>query len=306
MTDISILLATWRRPQTLEPTLAALERLEAGRLRWQVVVVDNADDAATQSVLQRFSGRLPLEWLVESRRGKNHALNAALPRATGELIIFTDDDVIPNADWLVQMWTGAARWPAATMFTGRIRPSVGIPHDLRNNFVRCAYMVADWPQGEGPITADCVWGPNMAVRAEVFRQGAQFDVGIGPNGHDYAMGSEIEFTRRLAREGHEAVYLPGAEVVHQIRPEQLTEEWLLQRVYRSGRGVALLGGPAAGPCWLGRPRYLFREIAEGWLREAYWRLRGDDRRRLAAALERWHAWGKLRQFGLMSRETLRP
>lgn len=97
--DISVLFATYRRPDILEKTLEAFTSVIAKSLQWQLVVVVNADDPASQKVLRKYEQKLPLAWLVEGRAGKNRALNAALPLLRGDIFVFTDDDILPASRW---------------------------------------------------------------------------------------------------------------------------------------------------------------------------------------------------------------
>ena len=65
-------------------------------LDWEVVLVDNAGNDETASIARTFFSSLPVKLLVEKTPGKNNALNTALDHASGELFIFTDDDIIPD------------------------------------------------------------------------------------------------------------------------------------------------------------------------------------------------------------------
>jgi hypothetical protein len=109
-----------------------------------------------------------------------------------------------------------------------------------------------------------VFGPNMAVRAAVFDDGFRFDPTIGPQGSNYAMGSETEFVSRLANRGYAAWHAQNAQVDHFIRDFQMTSSWILRRAIRFGRGRYRMERTASGstalPAWLGVPRYLFREV----------------------------------------------
>jgi hypothetical protein len=116
---------------------------------------------------------------------------------------------------------------------------------------------------EGSIDHHFVVGPNMAVRASVFNDGFRFDPTIGPQGANYAMGSETEFVKRLAHHGFAAWHARDAKVEHFIRDYQMTSSWILRRGIRFGRGlyrIGLMEGPAAITTWLGVPRHLFRDI----------------------------------------------
>lgn len=297
--DLTVLMATYRRPEILRRTLEAYRKLDCAGLRWSLVVVDNAGDDATEQVAREFGGDLPLELAVEPRRGKNFALNRGIELAEGDLFVFSDDDALPSVNWLQEIWSGALRSPAATMFTGRILPlwpDNREPLELRTDLLRSSYMVTAWGEEEGPISPDRMWGPNLAIRAAPFRNGYKFDTGIGPAAGQYAMGSELELTLRLAGDGHRSIYLPRAVVHHQIRPEQMEEQWLSWRAYRSGRGVARLQGVPHAPRAFGVPRFVFREVGtHGWDWFAGWLTRNETRR-LDGKLEFFHWRGKLREY----------
>jgi glycosyltransferase involved in cell wall biosynthesis len=286
----------------LAQTLGAVAEVRTSGFDWQLIVVDNAGDPETRRVAESFGGRLPLTFLVETQPGKNSALNTALAHAKGDLVVCTDDDVIPRPDWLEQLFDGVRRWPAADFFGGRILPRLPpgasllpLPEDLQAS----VYVIADWKQDEGPCGAWQVWGPNSAYRASVFARGFRFNTGIGPRGTDYAMGSEAEFNFRLEKAGLQCVYLPHATVEHVIRPEQCDPEWVFGRAQRQGRGEVVRYGIARGASWAGAPRYLWRMWCEALLAE--WKLRAagsPDWYR--AAYKRHVLFGKIRQARISS------
>jgi hypothetical protein len=102
------------------------------------------------------------------------------------------------------------------------------------------YALIDRPSG--PCNYQQIFGPNMAVRRTVFETGMRFAEHLGPDSSNdsYPMGSEWEFTRRLYRSGHRGWFEQGARVRHMVRPEQLTEDWMIARAYRNGLGTGLM------------------------------------------------------------------
>ncbi len=262
--DVSVLLATFDRSDMLDGTLQSFTQLDAPGIAFEIIVADNAADDRVRSLVEGYRERLPIMYVPEPERGKNRAITAALKYACGSLLVFTDDDVIAAPDWLVQMWTGAARHPKASLFGGRILPSFPEGHeawlrqlDFHHWFIRSAYVMADWDCGETEVSADRIWGPNMAVRRSVFDAGLCFDLHIGPGESNYIMGSETEFLLRAQAAGYVGVYLPQALVHHRIREEQLSEKWLLERAFRMGRGHAKRGVKTEVSRIAGIPRHLF-------------------------------------------------
>lgn len=295
--DISIILATYRRCDILVKTLESFTRLDCGDLRWEVWIADNADDHETRRLAESFQDRLPLHYFAEPRQGKNIALNNALERVKGELVVFTDDDILADERWLLETWEGAKRWPDHSVFAGRIVPDFpgGEPdYPLTNPAIISAYVIADWDQEEGALHPSQVWGPNMCIRGKIFREGWRFNTDFYPVGDDYVMGSETELTHRLHKEGFPAIYLPLSLVHHQIRPEQLSRSWLYLRAFRAGRAEAKFGAFPDCPLWFGAPRHLYRSLLEnGILRFLHMANRekslllGIERGRLKGVLREW-------------------
>jgi GT2 family glycosyltransferase len=241
---VKVVFATRNGARTLPRVLeghAALRRRPD-----QLVVVDNGSSDATPSVLAEAPTRhpnLPLTVLRELSSGKNRALNAALPLvADADLVAFTDDDAIPAPDWLDQLVAAAEAAPEHAVFGGAIRPDwMETPPAwiLRWRVPLDICFAVNSGLRTGPIAAQSVWGPNMAIRGAVLRAGHRFDTEVGPDGTAiYPMGSETEFTRRLERNGHRAWFTADAVVRHMVRPEQMRLEWVLGRAYRCGLGAA--------------------------------------------------------------------
>ncbi|WP_114395424.1 glycosyltransferase family 2 protein [Oleisolibacter albus] len=252
---LTVIFSSHNGARTLPRVLEAYTRLIAPRGGWRLIAVDNGSSDDTPAILSSFVGRLPLTLLREAGKGKNRALNRALPQAEGDLFVFTDDDAVPEPDWLLRLRAAADAHREHDIFGGAIRPFW--PHDPPDWMARFKLplnvLYAVTQEQEGPCAASLVWGPNMAIRAAVFRQGHRFDDTVGPDGTPaYAMGSETEFNTRLERAGHRAWFVADALVHHMIRPEQMDEGWILGRAYRHGRGIRRFdpdrggGGPMIG------------------------------------------------------------
>lgn len=261
---LTLMLATYNRAQTLLTTLNAFCRLEYPEGGWRLIVVDNGSTDATGDVLASFERRLPLSCIGEPKRGKNIALNKGLSRILGDLVVLTDDDVIPNPLWLKQIRSAADSQPAFSIFGGPVLPLWERPPEewlLKWVPLDPTYAVT-LPTDEGPTEVTRVFGPNMALRASIFESGNRFDEGIGPKGSNYAQGSETEFLRRLDKAGHRAWYIKAASVAHVIRSFQMNRRWVLARAVRFGRGEYRMKeeNPRLARSTFGVPASVYRRI----------------------------------------------
>ena len=292
---LTILLATRNRARILRDVLETYCQLQSPASGWKLVVVDNGSTDQTAQVVASFANRLPLHYLLEPTLGKNCALNAGLALVEGDLTVFTDDDVFPNAEWLVKLRQAADANASYSMFGGVILPRWEAPppkwirwivaeigRSVRNSDVKAGpvYSLTDGDFKEGQVDPCLIFGPNMAVRTSIFRSGIHFDTSIGPRGSSYAMGSETELLLRLGRYGHKAWYVQDAIVEHFVRAEQLEKAWVLPRAVRFGRGQYRLsrGEKVTGSkLWLGLPRYLLRDIPkEGVSIAVAWVIRKEE------------------------------
>jgi len=262
---LTVLLATRNRAQILRDVLDAYCKLEKPPAGWKLLVVDNGSSDHTPEVVALFRDRLPLHLVSEPMLGKNHALNTGLGLIEGDLVVFTDDDTFPHADWLIQMQEAANSHLEYSIFGGAVaaRWEVSPPGWIEWVDRGPVFTLTDPSQKEGPIAPYLVFGPNMAIRASIFQSGMRFDPSIGPRGSDYPMGSETELLLRLSSQGQYAWYVAGAVVEHLIREEQLRKAWVFERAVRYGRGFYRLSHADEtfkGKLWMSVPRHFFRDI----------------------------------------------
>lgn len=239
---LTVVLATHNGAQTLPKTLESMQKLKVPDGGWKLIIVDNVSNDSTAEILKKFSDSLPMVILYQVKRGKNASLNMAIPHFEGELVIFTDDDVILMPEWLLAFEELARKHTAYSIFGGRVAPEW--PSDppaciIDSIPLSPAFAVHPKDLCDGPANHKgniWVWGANMAVRHQIFRFGYRFNESIGPTIGNYPMGSETEFTRRLHKDGFKCWFANDIIVKHQIRNYQLTPKWLFVRAIRHGKG----------------------------------------------------------------------
>lgn len=240
--DISVVIATYNRANVLDATLKSLAVACADRRGVEVVVADNNSRDDTASCLRENRHRLPLRVLHAPRQGKNAALNEVLAHGgLGDVVVFTDDDVIVDAQWLDEVRASVAQHGDVHVFGGVVEPCwreceppSWAASDLALGLVfgRHAHRHAGWyPDGEMPV------GANFWVRRGVFGDGLRFDERVGPRPTNRIMGSESTFLGALHARGYGSWHVPSAVVWHRIDPQYLARRMALVRAWRLGRGL---------------------------------------------------------------------
>jgi L-malate glycosyltransferase len=261
---LTVVMPTHNGAKTLPEVLTAFGHLESPKGGWKLVVVDNGSTDRTREIVESFATRLPLTYVYEPILGKSAALNTGLLSAAGDLVVFTDDDVLPRSDWLVQLRAAADSQPAFSLFGGSIIPHwESPPEDWLLKWKGSILAITDPAWEEGPIAPTLLFGPNMAVRSEVLQAGYRFDASLGPAGQSYRMGEDTDFVQRVGLAGFRAWHCKRAVVAHMIRKSQMNKQWILRRAYPFGRASYVREfreSPTFPSLLLGMPRYMFREI----------------------------------------------
>ena len=216
---ISVVVPTYRRPQSLACCLDALDRQT--RLADETIVVVRGDDAAGQEVVRARSRAVRL--VLVQRPGVVAAMNAGLEASSGDVIALTDDDSAPHADWLARI---------AAMFASDSRIAAVGGRDWVYSY-RTGRLI----EGSEPVVGTIGWfgrvtgnhhvgvgqardvdvlkGVNLSVRGELLRQ-VRFDErlrGVGTEHH-----WELALCLELRRRGWRIVYDPAIAVDHYIQP----------------------------------------------------------------------------------------
>ncbi len=299
MLDVTVAICTWNRSELLAQTLERFTdlRLPSG-VGWEVIVVNNNCTDATDEVIAAFVNRLPLRRVFEGTPGLSNARNAAIRETRGRWLVFTDDDVLVDQNWISACLATAQRWPTAAVIGGRIEPwFVQQPHpDVLEAFpcVKQGFCGIDLGADERVLKDDeYVYGANMAYRADAIK-GVWFDKRLGPTGTGTVNGDEVHYIRQLRAVGAQVVWSPLMKVKHYVEPSRLTVPYL-SRYYRDhGRSLVRLGMTpwlwTPGSVLLGAPRWLWVQTA--WAYVMY-RATQLSQRRASALL-------RLRQYSFLS------
>lgn len=298
--DLTILIATYNRAESLRRTLGSLARCDVpSGLRWEVCVVDNGSTDHTPLVAEEaLRGGLSVKYVSEPARGKSHALNTGIKKSLGDAVAFTDDDVLFDPRYLAEVWEGTRRHSGSSCFACRVLPRWPGPLP--------AWLVTDGPRSvpEGSINlADMgeedadfppgrvAGGLNAVVRRGAVEGIGSFRTDMGP-GTRYPFAEDTEFFSRLARRGSGFVYLGKAVLHHVNEPERMTKDYFLNWSYMAAFSNAQWQDLPIDARWfLGAPRYLYRSAATrllGWL------LAVDGEKRFFLKRRLWHTLGEMR------------
>ena len=234
---ISILICTRDRASDLRQTLEAIANLRFSvELPCELVVVDNASRDETAQVVEeagKKAGNLEIRCIHEASPGLSYARNTAIKAARGEVILFTDDDVRPDANWLAGMSTPLLNGEADAV-TGGVRLA---PHLERK-------WMTDTHRGYFACSAHCsgvpgaLVGANMSVHRRVFEKIPAFDVELGAGRMGFA--EDTLFSFQLLEAGYRLHGAWDVQIEHHFDPSRLGREPLRKRALQQGHSNAYI------------------------------------------------------------------
>lgn len=221
---VSVIVPTWRRPDSLSECLHALTRLDFPRERLEVVVVDDGGNLP-DALIDTYRADLRVSVIHQSNAGPAAARNAGAARAEGAILAFTDDDCRPAPDWLRHLVGPVAADPRC-MAGGR---TVNALAD--NTFATASQLLVDFlydyynRDAAGPrfFTSN-----NVAVDAASFRDMGGFDTSF-----PRAAGEDRDFCDHWLHRGGHLRYVPAAVVSH-AHHTSLRRFWRQHFAYGTG------------------------------------------------------------------------
>lgn len=216
---------------------------------WEVLIVDNNSSDNTPLVAEKFAGHLPIRYFFEEKQGLSYARNRALKECKGELLVFTDDDMLMPKGWLNAYKTAAASYPGAGYFGGRILPHWphGRPGWIKDESMPMIggllgfYDLGETtrPYAEGEMHP---FGANFALRRILFQRLAPFRTDLGVSGTIPGRGEEADYFCRAREHGAAGVYVGEALCLHRVQSEHLGLRFLYRFGIQKGIEIARLSG----------------------------------------------------------------
>ncbi|WP_442509426.1 glycosyltransferase [Novipirellula sp. SH528] len=255
---ISVAICTWNRSRLLRRTLERLCEINVDdRFTWELILVNNNSTDDTQQVIDGFSDSLPIVSLFESVQGHSASRNCAIAAASGDYIVWTDNDVLVGSDWLVSYCDAFTTEPDVAYFGGQIEPwfePPGCPDWMEATWEKCKSVYAARDLGEQPVELSehrLPYGANFAIRTDVQRENL-YDPTLG-RVHSGMLGEdETHVLKRIARAGETGRWVPRAKVQHIIPADRATERYV--RSYFVGQGQANVMFGKQSRNWMGALR----------------------------------------------------
>ncbi len=193
---IAVVISAWRAAGTIRACLDSLAAQSYGD--FEVQLVDGGPDHAVQSAAADypFVHYTRIDEFCTMHRKRN----VGVAQSNSELIVFSDPDIVADAEWLQQLadtWDRHQRPVAGAIACHGERMADRIVHLIKFDY---------WLPGKQERPVEAAATANMLVSRAHFAEVGGFDEGT-------YLG-DLKLSRDLAEAGHTLIFCPSAVVEH--------------------------------------------------------------------------------------------
>lgn len=230
--EVSVVIPTYQRRASLERVLGGLATQEWPRERLEVVVVSDGGDDGSVEMARAFPMPFRLRAFWQKNQGPAAARNLGVDRAEGSLLIFLDDDVVPQPRLVAEHFRAHCQATNRVVIGPMLEPAgVRLQPWVRWEALMLAEQYEAMLEGRWAPTPWQFYTGNASVRTELVRRAGGFDL-------SYRRAEDIELAFRLYALGSEFVFSPAAAGMHFARRSY--RSWL-GAAYQYGRNDILFG-----------------------------------------------------------------
>ncbi|MBE7382824.1 MAG: glycosyltransferase family 2 protein [Leptolyngbya sp. SIO1E4] len=238
MADFSVVICTYNGVRKLPRLLESLKlQQNTAGICWEVLVIDNNSSEDILSVVRHYQqdwmADVPLRYSFEPQQGLAYARRCAVRQVMAPLIGFLDDDNLPHATWVTEVWRFSHQHPRAGAFGSEVQPLYDVPPPV--GFQRIASLLAIVDRGDQPFIYTqrrrvLPAGAGMVIRREAWLA----HVPVRPRLSGVAnqslrgKGEDVETLSYIRDAGWEIWHNPAMKVKHHIPAERIQRGYLLE------------------------------------------------------------------------------
>jgi glycosyltransferase involved in cell wall biosynthesis len=231
--SFSVVIPTFRRPDTLFPVLEALAG-QASPPEFEVVVVDDGSGDDTPARLAAFRPAYPFRFFSQPNSGPATARNRGVREARNEIVLFLGDDTVPEADLIAVHARAHAEprpYPVAVLgYTTWPRGLKVSPflHHINEYGLQFGYgLISDRDR----VPFNFFYTSNVSLPRNLLLEAGLFDTSF-----PHAAWEDIEVAYRLMQRGMHMLYRPEAIARHH---HDITFASFRRRQEKAGEAAAI-------------------------------------------------------------------
>lgn len=231
---VSVVAATYNRPEALKEFLSAYREQTLPTRSWELILVDDCSNYSVAELVREHGAGLPVRLLQNStNQSAGQSRNRAIPLTTGDIVLFTGDDIIPDENLLAEhLRIHRARDEHFLGVLGFIdwHPDVEVSPLLAYITGEGGQQFAYYHMQAGSfVGTDNFYTSNVSVRRSLLVGQEEL---FSRRFATYYGHEDLELGVRLGRAGLRLLYHPLASATHR---HPMTDRSVLERQYNVGR-----------------------------------------------------------------------
>jgi len=214
---VSVVISTRNRAASLIRCLQSIE-VSAGRASLrdaEIVVTDNASDDDTSSAVTSWAAgaSVPVRLEYEPRPGITIAKNRGLRRASGDILVLTDDDCRLREDFFANLLALYATKPDMALRGGRVElgNAMDLPLTIKTDTIGKRWHLSNAPARHENL-GNCFLGCNLSMIRAAYQRLGPFDETFGVG--RISAGEDTEYIFRAYAAGFTLEYVPELVAFH--------------------------------------------------------------------------------------------
>jgi len=251
MINLSVIIPTRNRADTLSTTLVSIERQTLDQSLFEVIVCDNNSTDNTSEVAHSYSNKFHnFKYIKTIEPGLHVGRNKGYQEAKGNILVYIDDDIeafpellytinevfkddevmlvggknlpkweVDPPDWAIDMWTP----------------------NKDSERILCYFSIIDLGNQIKEIDPSYVFGCNFSVRKSIIAQ----TKGFHPDGMpqeiiEYRGDGETAISNYISTKGYKTIYHPNASVYHLVPKQRLSLDYLKRWSFNANVGASYI------------------------------------------------------------------
>jgi glycosyltransferase involved in cell wall biosynthesis len=214
---VSVVIPTHNRQDTLQKAIQAYLNQTVPSNSFEILAVDDGSSDGTSQVVAGFMGRGPISirYFRQEQRGPAAARNLGILESAGEIILFSDDDIVPARNLVAEHISWHEKYPEACVavlgyvtWASEVEATPFMKwYGERGPLFAYAHLV-----GRAQIDSQFFYSYNVSLKAAFLRNNGTFDEEFTS-----AAFEDTELGYRLAKRGMRLLYNPAAVGYHYQR-----------------------------------------------------------------------------------------
>lgn len=236
---ISAIVCTYNRSDLLKKCLDALEDQTLSKNEYEVIIVNNRSTDDTQSVAEKYvKANENFFLLKEIKQGLAVSRNTGLKNARSEIAAFTDDDAIPQENWLELLLRRFEKLEDNfAVVGGEIDQiwEVERPRWLTDKLLHPLSSTLGWSEIPRELNSETEWlcEVNSAYKIKALMDSGGFPEDLGRIGNNLLSG-ENAVNKIMAYKGWKFFFDPEIRVRHLIPKDRVSKSWFKRRYFWQG------------------------------------------------------------------------